>query len=212
VRGRLTLDRQAGDEALAVDGSFQNVGAGGLLWDAADCTLLNGQASGDFSAESRGRSAADLVRDLSGAASFRVRRGDLVGLDFEQALRRVEKRPLSVAWEVHGGRTSFDAFAGKLVFGDDRATLQDVALSGPGARVNLSGVTYLGEQALDIKAVAQQAGDDGAPSADGSRLTVKIEGYWDDPRLVLDVESLVRSSEAAAPLFAPAAATSPETK
>ena len=203
LKGRATITRTAEGETWSGSANVSNVEIGALLWDADDCDVLNGLATGQISVDSRGASVADLVRDLTGSAKFNVQHGELVGIDFEQALRRVEKRPLSVALEVRAGRTSFDSFAGGLAFGDDKAELQNVKLSGPGAQVDLSGATLLGERALDVKAIAQQAGSDGVLSAGGSRLAMKIEGYWDDPRLVLDVEGLVRRSEAAAPLFAP---------
>jgi AsmA protein len=208
LEGQATLTRAPGAQSISASADFTNIEAGTLLWDAADCDALNGSASGDFTIEGGGDSPLDLVRGLSGHAEFNVQRGEIVGIDFEQALRRVAKRPLSVATGVHGGRTTFDQFSGKFLFGEDKAELRGVQLSGPGARVEVSGATLLGERALDIQAVAQQADADGAPSPDGSRLALKVEGDWDNPRLVLDVDSLLRRSEAAAPLFAPASAAS----
>jgi AsmA protein len=115
---------------------------------------------------------------------------------------------LSVASEVRGGRTSFDAFSGRVTFANDEADLHDVALVGPGVRLSLTGDLSLAEKALEVTVLARQAGSDGSPSAGGSQLSVQAVGYWDDPRLVIDAASLVRRSEAAAPLFAPAAAAS----
>ena len=204
LKGQATLIRSTDGETLSGSANFSNLELGGMLWDADDCDRLNGAATGQFSLDSRGASVAELLRGLRGSAQFNVQHGEVVGIDLEQALRRVEKRPLSVALEVRAGRTTFDTFAGGLSFGDDKAKLQNVRLAGPGAKVDLSGETLLGERALAIKAVAQQAGSDGAPTAGGARLTMNVEGYWDEPHLVLDVDSLVRRSEAAAPLFAPA--------
>lgn len=192
----------AGDvQTLSASASFAGVDAGGLLWATNGYDKLSGTGSGQFSVHSSGEAVADLVRGLVGQAQFKVTKGAFVGIDFERALRRINNRPLSVAAEVHGGSTDFDILSGSLAIADDKASLQNVVLAGAGARVGLSGDALLGERALRIGVEARQAGPDGQASAKGSHLTMKIRGFWDDPKLVLNVDKLVRRSRAAAPLF-----------
>jgi len=201
VKARVSIAPAGGVQTLSGSATFSKVDAGRLLWAAAEYDRLSGTASGGFSVQSRGASVADLVRGLTGRADFTVSRGEFAGVDFERALRRINSRPLSVASEVHGGGTYFDTLSGGLTFGGGAAALNNVALAGPGVHVALAGEALIGRRALRLAVTARQAGPHGSPSADGSHMTVKVRGSWDEPRLVLNVDKLVRRSEAAAPLF-----------
>lgn len=208
VSGRLTLDRTEAQQTVSGVAALHDVDMGSFFAAARGVDLMEGLAKANISLDSQGASIADLVRAIKGKADFDVSNGSLVGIDFEQALRRIDKRPLSVALDVHGGRTAFSSLSGQINLADDRAQLSSVSIAGPGARIDVSGYSRLEDRSIDIKATAQQAGVDGAPSVDGSRFSFAVTGFWDDPRLYLDAASLVRRSEAAASLFPrPAAAT-----
>lgn len=201
LKARAIVAPAGGVQSLRASASFANIDAAALLWAASGFDRLSGTASGQFSVQSNGVAIADLMRGLVGTAKFSLSKGEFLGIDLERALRRIDTRPLSVAEEVHGGGTSFDTFSGALSFANDKAELQNVVLTGPGAQMTFKGDALLGERTLHIAAQARQAGSDGKVSPNGSHLNMKIRGFWNDPRLVLNAARLVRRSEAAAPLF-----------
>jgi AsmA protein len=209
LAGRLAVSQGADGTTIDASGNLQHVDLGDFLWATRDFGSLTGSATGKIAIAGHGSTVQRLVRGLTGDADFLISDGEIVGVNFEQALRRVDKRPLSVGSEVHGGRTPFSKLSGRLTIADDSAQLVDAVITGPGAKIELSGSTRLDDRSLSLKAAAQQAGADGTVSVGGSRLTLNVAGYWDDPRLVLDAEGLVRRSEAAAPLFGSSAVALP---
>lgn len=112
----------------------------------------------------------------------------------------MDKRPLSIGGEMRSGRTGFASAAGTFAVSTGVASLQDFVIDGPGTTMRVSGAARIADRALDLNAIARQSGSKGDG---GPQLRVDIKGSFDDPHLVLDAASLIRRSEAAAPLFGP---------
>ena len=138
---------------------------------------------------------------LQGRAEFDVSQGEISGINIEQALRRVEKRPLLSASDVHNGRTSFDTAKATATVAHGVADILDGAVVGPGAHIAFSGKASIAERTISLNARAQQTGVDGGIREGGPELAFGVAGSWDDPAVEPDAQSLIRRSDAAAPLF-----------
>jgi AsmA protein len=201
VKGRLSLTPAARGTDLRASGVFAKIDSGAVMKEALRSIRITGEASGQFSFEGSGGSVADIVRSLDGAAQMSFRNGDILGLDLEQALRRLEKRPLSIITEVRSGRTGFDSASVSARLTDGVVDVQEATVSGLGVQLAVSGTASLIERSLHLRAMARQAGPSAASRENGPQLMLDIKGPWDDPSLVFDRESLIRRSEAAAPLM-----------
>ena len=198
LKFRVSLARAAGGQTLRTAIGFSRVDMGALLLAGWRIDRLSGLGTGQFAGEANGNTLADWTRSLSGEGHIAIEDGEINGIDIEQALRRVDKRPLSIGGEMRTGRTGFSAARGAFSVAGGVATLHDFGISGPGASLALTGDIGLADRTLDVGALARQSGDAGRG---GPQLRLEVRGAFDDPHLVLDAASLVRRSEAAAPLF-----------
>ena len=198
VKGRAFVEPAGSGVAVRAMGSLSGVDAGGFLWYGFGAHALTGSAVAQFSIETKGETVADLMRDVGGRAAVALNQGDMSGLDLEQALRRLEKRPLSVAADVRAGRTAYATGRAMIQFAHGEAVVDDGAFIGPGMTLSFAGAAQLAERTLNFKGVAAPVG---APAGDGPRLNLTLAGSWDDPTLEPDPDSLMRRSTAAAPLF-----------
>jgi AsmA protein len=201
IKGRLSLTPGARGTDLRATGVFLKIDSGAVMKDALRSIRLTGQSSGQFSFEGSGASVADLIHSLDGSAQLSFRNGDILGLDLEQALRRLEKRPLSIITEVRSGRTGFDSASISARLTDGIVDVQEATVSGLGVQLAVTGTASLVERTLQLRAMARQTGPNATGRENGPQLMLDIKGPWDDPSLVFDRESLVRRSEAAAPLL-----------
>ncbi|KAA5602513.1 AsmA family protein [Blastochloris sulfoviridis] len=145
----------------------------------------------------QGASPAAMARSLTGEVKVNAGAGALTGVNIEQILRRIEKRPLAGTGDLRGGRTAFNRLAVQVRVTDGVATCDDVVMEGPAVRVVVFGTASVGERTLDLKGNAGLVRAAGA----GFELPFIIRGPWDSPSVVPDAESLIRRSGAAAPLL-----------
>ena len=65
--------------------------------------------------------------------------------------------------------------------------------------ISVTGSASIARRQLDLTIRARQTGrDDSQPAP---QLNMDLRGNWDDPNLIIDAQSLIRRSEAAAPLL-----------
>jgi AsmA protein len=76
--------------------------------------------------------------------------------------------------------------------------LSEALVSGLGVQLALTGKASVPDRKLDMRAVARQTGPTGT---NGPQLMLDIRGPWDEPQILFDKESLLRRSDAAAPLL-----------
>ena len=160
---------------------------------------MNGKLSGDFSIAGDGASLGQIMRRLQGQARFELLNGDIGGLDLEQALRRLEKRPLSIASEIRTGRTSVTKAELQLNIEQGVARIKNFQAIGPGLIFDVSGAASIGRRSLDLSIRASQSGRENVEQA--PQLSLGLTGNWDDPHLQIDARSLIRRSQAAQPLL-----------
>jgi AsmA protein len=162
---------------------------------------LEGKGDLAFVVEGTGRNVLALTRTLNGTATLTGRQGALTGLNLEQLLRRLERRPLSGGSEFRSGRTPFDKLIVALKITDGTASVESTTLEGAGVKLALAGQASIPTRDLDLKGIATLVGP---PTTDGRapfELPFVVQGPWDDPLMLPDPEILIRRSGAAAPLL-----------
>ena len=72
---------------------------------------IEGRGTLSLNIEGSGNSVLAVTRTLNGTATLTAHDGALVGINVEQLMRRLEKRPLSPSGDFRSGRTPYDQLA-----------------------------------------------------------------------------------------------------
>jgi AsmA protein len=189
--------------AVDIHASAQTTGvdAGALLWDAIAREDIGGSLDSNVTLDSSGDSMAALTRVLNGRASFTLSQGAIAGVDFERALRRLDKRPLSSAIDIRSGRSGVEKASSTIKIVDGVAEFEDGQAFGPGFALAFAGSTRVSDRGLALRAHAIEADANGAPRQGAREIGFDLVGSWDEPNLALDAKALIRRSGAAASLL-----------
>src|SRR6185312_3586960 len=136
----------------------------------------------------------------TGTANLTGTNGALAGLNVEQLLRRLERRPLSGGGEFRSGRTPYQKITVALKVAQGTVTVDDVSIDGTAVKLALAGTASIPEREVDLKGTAMLV----TPPRPGTapfELPFIVQGSWDDPIMLPDPEALIRRSGAAAPLL-----------
>ncbi|NIX77109.1 AsmA family protein [Microvirga terricola] len=200
LKGRLLLSSVNGVSEFKTQGTFDAVDVSTYLPAMGEPRWLTGRAQGQFQFEGTGTSPADVIRQSHGRTSITVKEGELVGLALNDALRRVEKRPLLASLNWKGGRTPFDLALFTLSVKDGIGEVSEARLSSPSLVTNLNGEISLIERTLNLKADVSAVTP--APAA-APAMVFDVNGGWDNVIVTPDARSLIQRSGAAKPLFGP---------
>jgi AsmA protein len=162
---------------------------------------LEGRGNLALAIDASGSDVFALTRAVNGSATLTAARGALTGVDVEQLLRRLERRPLSGGGEFRSGRTPFNKLAITVKVTDGIATVDDVQLEGGAIRLALGGSASIPARDLNLKGVATLVNVPAKDTATPFELPFVVRGRWEDPIMLPDVQSLIRRSGAAAPLL-----------
>jgi AsmA protein len=149
--------------------------------------------------EGTGTSVLGVTRTLDGTATLAGANGALAGLNVEQLLRRLERRPLSGGGEFRTGRTPYEKIAIALKIAKGTITVDDVTIDGAAVKLALAGTASIPDRELDLKGTAALVSTP-RPGVAPFELPFIVQGSWDDPIMLPDPEALIRRSGAAAPL------------
>ena len=195
-----TLGIASADNGVAVTSNMQFVDV-----DLENCL---GQIFGMHKVEGRGNLAVNLdgagnsvlavTHALNGTATLNAQSGVLAGIDVEQLLRRLERRPLSGNGDFRQGRTPFDQLGISLKVDQGLVSIDDMHIDGPSVQLAVAGQASVPTRDLDLKGVATLVSTTTAKEFD---LPFVVQGPWDDPIMLPDPQSLIRRSGAAAPLL-----------
>ena len=139
-----------------------------------------------------------MTRTLNGTASLNAHDGALVGINVEQLLQRLEKRPLSGNGDFRTGSTAFDRLALNVKIDQGLISVQRLEFHGPAVKLQLAGEASIPSRDLDLQGTATLVS---ANSTDDFALPFTVQGPWDSPVPLPDASSLIRHSNAAAPLL-----------
>jgi AsmA protein len=199
LKGSVGLARSTAGVGLKAQLQFTDVDLENCFGDLFSVRRLEGRGDVELNFEGSGASVLAVTRTLNGLANIKANRGSLAGLNLEQLLRRLERRPLS-GGDFRGGRTPFDKLTVALKIAQGTASVDEVQMEGASVKVAVGGSVSIPARDMDLKGTATLVG----PSA-GERsqfeLPFVVQGRWDDPVMLPDAQLLLRRSEAAAPLL-----------
>ena len=200
IRGSLTLANFDGGVDVKSQLQFTDVDLESCLGQLFGLHRLEGRGNIAFTVDGSGDSVLAVTRTLSGTASLTGQNGALAGLNVEQLLRRLERRPLSGGGEFRSGGTPFEKIAVTLKISQGTVTVEDVKIEGSAVRLALAGSASIPARELDLKGTAALVAAS-KPEAAAFELPFIVQGSWDDPIMLPDPEALIRRSGAAAPLL-----------
>jgi AsmA protein len=198
ANGSLGLASTDAGAAVTSHLQFVDVDLENCLGQVFGIHRLEGRGNVTINIEGSGSSVFALTNTLSGTANVIARDGALAGINVEQLLRRLERRPLSGNGDFRTGRTPFDQFTLGLKITDGEVSVDDFHLTGPTVRVAVGGQVSVPTRDLDLKGVATLVSSETSNEFD---LPFVVQGQWDDPIMLPDAQILIRRSGAAAPLL-----------
>jgi AsmA protein len=198
IKGSVALAKSEVGAELKSQMQFTNVDLESCLGDLIGIRRLEGKGNVSFALEGTGASVLALTRTLSGTAAITGQQGALAGLNVEQLLRRLERRPLSGGADFRSGRTPFDKLAITLKASQGAITVDEMTIDGAAVRIDLTGTASIPSRDLDLKGTASLLN---GPNDVAFELPFVVQGPWDNPLPIPDPTSLIRRSGAAAPLL-----------
>jgi AsmA protein len=200
IKGSLALSNFEAGIDLKSQMQFIDVELESCLGQLFGMHRLAGKGNISFNVEGTGESVLGVTRTLNGTATLIGQNGALTGLNVEQLLRRLERRPLSGGGEFRTGSTPYDKITVGLKITQGTVLVEDVKIEGSAVRLALAGTASIPERELDLKGTATLVSAT-RPGAPAFELPFIVQGDWDDPIMLPDPEALIRRSGAAAPLL-----------
>jgi AsmA protein len=200
IKGSLALANFEAGIDLKSQMQFIDVDLESCLGQLFGLHRLAGKGNISFNVEGTGESVLAVTRTLSGTAGLGGQNGALTGLNVEQLLRRLERRPLSGGGEFRTGSTPYDKITVGLKIAQGTVSVDNVKIEGSAVRLALAGTASIPERELDLKGTATLVSAT-RPGTAAFELPFIVQGSWDDPLMLPDPEALIRRSGAAAPLL-----------
>jgi AsmA protein len=198
VKGAVGLGSANGGVAAMSHLQFIGVDLESCLGQVFGVQKLAGRGNLNLDIDGSGDSVLALTNTLNGTASLNAQDGALVGLNVEQLLRRLERRPLSGSGDFRTGRTPFDQLVVNLKIEQGMVSVNDMHIDGPAVRLAVAGQASVPMRDLDLKGTATLIS---STTANQFELPFVVQGRWDDPIMLPDPQSLIRRSGAAAPVL-----------
>jgi len=139
IKGSFGVAKSEAGTDLKAQLQFTDVDLETCIGELFGIRRLEGRGSLDIALDASGGSVLELTRTLNGSANLNGSKGAVTGLNVEQLLRRLERRPLSGGNEFRSGRTPYDKLAVAFRISQGLATMEDVHIEGPAVRLALDG-------------------------------------------------------------------------
>ena len=180
---------------------FSDVDLENCLNELFGLRRVEGRGNLALDIEATGPNMLALTHALNGTADLIGRQGALVGVNVEQLLRRLERRPLSGTGDFRNGRTPFEKLTVNVKIAQGIANVEDVRIEGSKVRLGLAGTASIPGREFDLRGVAALASTTSAEAPPAFELPFVVQGSWDDPILLPDTQALLQRSPVASPLL-----------
>ena len=197
MRGSLALAKAEGVAEIRSEMQFADVDLDACLGELFGLRRVEGKGNMSFALEGAGDSVLALTRNISGTVNLTAEHGALAGINVEQVLRRLERRPLSPG-DYRSGRTPFDKLTVTLKVANGDVTVADATVDGTAVRIALAGSASIPSRELDLNGTAALLN---GPNDVAFELPFVVRGPWDSPMPLPDPSILIQRSGAAAPLL-----------
>jgi AsmA protein len=199
LKGSVELAAADGGADFKSQLQFTDVDLESSLQQLLHLRRLEGRGDMQVELAATGESVLALTRTMAGTATITGRQGALTGLNIEQLLRRLERRPLSGTGDFRNGRTPFEKLTVNLKIKDGTISVEEVELKGAKVRLGLTGSASIPAREFDLRGVASLASGPG--DAPPFELPFVVQGPWDDPIMLPDTQALIQRSPVASPLL-----------
>jgi AsmA protein len=200
IKGSFDLAKSQPGADVKAQMQFINVDLQNCLGALLGLQRLEGKGNLAFNIEGSGSTVMAVTKTLNGSATLTGMKGAVAGVNVEQLLRRLERRPLSGGGDYRSGRTPYDKLTVALSIAKGTVSADDVRLDGQAVRLNLAGKASIPTRDLDFTGTASLI-PAGTAEGSGFELPFMVRGAWDNPLMLLDTQSLIRRAPAAAPLL-----------
>lgn len=203
-KGRLSLANGPAVPSIRAAMNFEKIKTDELFKATLQSGKIAGIATGEFDLRSGGTSIQEFVELAQGKARAELENGSIGSIDFDRAVHQAQTHPLSLPSELSSGRTAFKRARIAFDVENGRANISEAFTESDTLKVQLSGVVMLASKslALDVNAISTKKPPAQANAgANPPLLQLDLTGPWARPSLIVDAESLIRNSEAAAPLL-----------
>jgi AsmA protein len=196
VKGTFGLAKAPPGAELKAQLQFANVDLDQCLGELFGLRKLEGKGNLGFAIDSSGGNVYDLTKSLNGTANLSSQKGAITGLNVEQWLRRIERRPLS-GGEFRNGKTPYDSLTVNLKISQGVANVEEVRMTGQSVGLALTGTASIPDRELDLRGTATLL----SSSTSTFELPFMVQGPWGDLNMLWDPLSRMQRSGAAAPLL-----------
>ncbi|HHI70707.1 MAG TPA: AsmA family protein [Rhodobacteraceae bacterium] len=183
VSGEFVMNGRGG---LSVGGKLQasGIAAQPLLVDLADYDRLITTADMQVKFLGVGNTLDAIMNSLSGNGSFRLGKGEILGLDLVGMLRN-----LDASYRGKGQKTVFKSVSASFEMKDGVLQNDDLLFESPLVQAKGTGKVGIGAQTLDYRITpVALASEDGSG---GISVPVLITGTWADPKFRPDLQALI---------------------
>lgn len=201
LKGTLALASSGNGAAFESQLQFTDVDLENCLNELFSFRRVEGRGNMSLALEATGDSMLALTRTMNGRATLVGLQGALVGINVEQLLRRLERRPLSGTGDFRTGRTPFEKLTVNINVVQGTAQVEDVRMEGSKVRLDLAGSASIPAREFDLRGVAALASSSAADAPPAFELPFVVQGPWDDPILLPDTQALILRSPVASPLL-----------
>jgi AsmA protein len=150
---------------------FTDVDLQSCLGEMFQFRRLEGRGDIGVAIDATGDSVLAMTRTMDGSANLTGRHGAMLGLNVEQLLRRLERRPLSGTGDFRNGRTPFEKLTVNVKIADGVATVDEVNLEGSKVRLGLAGTASIPTRDFDLKGTAALISTSAGEKPPASELT-----------------------------------------
>jgi AsmA protein len=181
--------------------NFTDVDLENCLTELFNFKRIEGRGNLALNMDASGASVLALTRGMNGTASLIGLQGALTGLNVEQLLRRLERRPLSGAGDFRTGRTPFEKLTAIFKVTQGEAVVEEMRIDGPKVRLGVVGTASIPSREFDLRGVAALVSTTSGEAPPAFELPFVVQGPWDDPIMLPDTQMLILRSPVASPLL-----------
>ncbi len=190
-KGRLTVVPVQIGLDIKAQGQIERTDAAIFLGRGFGLNRLTGLGSLQFNIEANGASTAEIAETLSGRVAGSISGGQLIGIDLDRMLLRLERRSALAALDTPAGLTSFQTATVTAAIQRGLIENIDISVTSPTLAVAMTGSGDVLRRVLRLNGtLATHEGRDGKRTA----LPFSIHGLWDAPQVTPLIEKLQRRS------------------
>ncbi|GAB4517558.1 MAG: hypothetical protein Tsb0010_01720 [Parvularculaceae bacterium] len=200
--GALSVDARRNAASVSANFDLSGLAARPFMADAVGMDRIQGTADLNFAMTTRGASQAEFAANLNGTGAFNVVDGAIVGVNLAQlaravgSLRQGDVAAAAAAAQASAAQTDFAEFSASFAAQNGMIRTDDILLLNPYLRMTGGGTVNLPAQSVDIilrpRVVASAQGQGGAAGDRGLGAPFRITGTFNDPRVALATEEVVR--------------------